>query len=108
MTYFGKLNNKGVIEKYLKYSYAFSSNIFAICSFRFNSNHILINLLHYMDILRLEQSTLFDISWVLRGKVQKDLPEEIIKNEFLDRVMKKLEKSLEGQYMILEELREKA
>ncbi|CAD8193190.1 unnamed protein product [Paramecium pentaurelia] len=108
MTYFGKLNNKKEIEKLLQYSYAFSSNIFAICSFRFNSNHILINLLNYMDILRLEESTLFDITWVLRGRVQKDLPDEVIKNEFLDRVMKKLDKSLEGQYMILEELREKA
>ncbi|CAD8184311.1 unnamed protein product [Paramecium octaurelia] len=106
--YYVKLNNAKMIEEYMHYSSAFSANVFAICPFHFNINHIMLNLINYMDALRSQQTTLFDITWILRGRVQKDLPAELVKNEFLHKVMLKVEKQFDGQYKLLEELRQKA
>ncbi|CAD8118256.1 unnamed protein product [Paramecium sonneborni] len=107
-TYYGRLNNGKLIEVYMQYSCAFSANVFAICPIFFNVNHIMVNLMNYMNLFRQQQNTLFDITWILRGKAQKDLSGELVKNEFLHKVMLKVEKQFEGQFKLLEELRQKA
>ncbi|CAK66693.1 unnamed protein product (macronuclear) [Paramecium tetraurelia] len=106
--YFGRINNAKLIDEYMNYSCAFSTNVFAICPFHLNINHIMVNLLNYMDALRKQHNTIFDINWILRGRVQKDLSSELVKNEFLHKVMVKVERQFEGQFKLLEELRQKA
>lgn len=82
-------------EKLFDISVAFTTHVVSLIRLKFSFSHVALAIIRYVSILR--EGSIFDIKWVLKGRIVKEIDPEITKNEFLWQVTHNLVPLLENK-----------